>query len=1079
MHSFSKILLILCLVISVIASVTASVWGQGTDWTLVVHPRIGSNGVGGPQTWIGSQTGATDLCDTGSFIDQAYSPTGSAPQAFAYEAGFGGLCTVTALAKDYKEALTSFNQKSWTIVAFMPTGYYPSPMRLRFYSTGPPPPMVLNARLHEYVITVLRDPTGTYTPGTQWYYPPGATGSAANPPLAKDFTNTQAIQAADSAAAAANGVLLSVVAQPQGFVGRKISGHVTGPAGPVGSVVLSLNTGGSVATDDAGYYEIVVPDGWPGQVAASLPSNTSQTFIPAVIPYISVTSDMPNQDYYMGTPMTTVSGHITYNSAALPGVMMTLSTDGIPTATTTTDDQGHYSFEVECGWSGEIRPSKAPLFFGPVARNIDEVTGSVNNVDFTAADTGPVYISGTILRQDGQPMAGVLVGGTDCPNTTQTNSSGYYALTVDSGWSGTITLSKAHCTFSPEPESYNNVTNIITARNYTATFTPAITGTVTSDHGVEWSATMTAYGNPGWQDYTVTTDGYGLYEFDVPLGWSGCIFPPSWPCSFTPSFRNYPSVTEDQSAQDFSGVWWPRIEGQVTDPSGNGVAGVTLTASNGGFSATSYGEDGVYALCVPIGWSGTVTPSKAGYMLFPEPRTYPELTANQTGQDYTARTLVTISGRVHTQDGEGLAGAQLTALWSLTGDPGWDDHSITSITNSNGEYSFQVPWGSNVYVSTYYTQIQRYGVQPDYGVYANVTADLTGKDYTATPYYLATGWVRDMNGELITDAWITVTAFDGHWSSSVNSLDGDYQVAVYERSTGTITCSREGYVFSPQTVPFEDLSADIAQDFVGTPAVTISGDVRNLSGQAVAGAVVNAIGDPGYPSFTTETTSTGRYILHVPTGWCGRVVPNVPGVTYPPQIYSNLTSDAPGGDFVEDTTPPTFESISCSPGWTGPGDPIAVTVHASDSSDVASVSVNGVDLVYHDYGWTGMIVAASGLGPHPLNVLMVDNAGNSTTYSGATYTTLPVVAVSIQHLFTEPFSQLRTKYVWRFFGAVTVDDPFHFDLSDGGPTPLHVSYSNHGFSTGDIVEAHGLVLTDVVNPPQLNAYGVKKLRTFN
>ena len=64
-----------------------------------------------------------------------------------------------------------------------------------------------------------------------------------------------------------------------------------------------------------------------------------------------------------------------------------------------------------------------------------------------------------------------------------------------------------------------------------------------------------------------------------------------------------------------------------------GIAGATLTYTGG---STTAGSDGSYTIHVSFGWSGTVTPSKTGYVFVPDHITYPSLSANQPSQNYTA-----------------------------------------------------------------------------------------------------------------------------------------------------------------------------------------------------------------------------------------------------------------------------------------------------------------------------------------------------------------------------------------------------------------------------------------------------------
>src|SRR5262249_51906920 len=77
-----------------------------------------------------------------------------------------------------------------------------------------------------------------------------------------------------------------------------------------------------------------------------------------------------------------------------------------------------------------------------------------------------------------------------------------------------------------------------------------------------------------------------------------------------------------------------QVSGAVT-LSGSPLAGVAFAATNGG-NCTSSNTLGQYSCTVPQGWSGSVTPSLTGYTFTPASRSYSNVTANQTAQDYSA-----------------------------------------------------------------------------------------------------------------------------------------------------------------------------------------------------------------------------------------------------------------------------------------------------------------------------------------------------------------------------------------------------------------------------------------------------------
>jgi hypothetical protein len=78
----------------------------------------------------------------------------------------------------------------------------------------------------------------------------------------------------------------------------------------------------------------------------------------------------------------------------------------------------------------------------------------------------------------------------------------------------------------------------------------------------------------------------------------------------------------------------PVISGYVRTSSGTGISGVTVTFSNNGGSATA-SSSGYFSNTVDYGWSGTVTPSASGYTFSPPSRTYENVAADQSDQNFT------------------------------------------------------------------------------------------------------------------------------------------------------------------------------------------------------------------------------------------------------------------------------------------------------------------------------------------------------------------------------------------------------------------------------------------------------------
>jgi prepilin-type N-terminal cleavage/methylation domain-containing protein len=75
------------------------------------------------------------------------------------------------------------------------------------------------------------------------------------------------------------------------------------------------------------------------------------------------------------------------------------------------------------------------------------------------------------------------------------------------------------------------------------------------------------------------------------------------------------------------------LSGRVTKTDSSGLDGVTLSLSDGGSSVVT-AIDGTYSITVLSGWSGQLTPSYSNGSFNPISRSYTNVSANQSGQDF-------------------------------------------------------------------------------------------------------------------------------------------------------------------------------------------------------------------------------------------------------------------------------------------------------------------------------------------------------------------------------------------------------------------------------------------------------------
>ena len=179
---------------------------------------------------------------------------------------------------------------------------------------------------------------------------------------------------------------------------------------------------------------------------------------------------------------------------------------------------------------------------------------------------------------------------------------------------------------------------------------------------------------------------------------------------------------------------------------------------------------GVYSATVAVNFSGTVTPVLAGYMFAPASRTYTNLAANQTAQDYTATLLsYTISGTV-TLEGGGLAGVTMAGL------PG------SPITDGAGFYQATVSHGASFTVTPTHDD---YTFMPPSRTYAVVAGNHINQDYAATPVVVPTIAVTSPNGG---ERWFVGSSHDISWTQTglTGAVTIDlYKGGVYQKTLGT------------------------------------------------------------------------------------------------------------------------------------------------------------------------------------------------------------------------------------------------------------------------------------------------------
>lgn len=338
----------------------------------------------------------------------------------------------------------------------------------------------------------------------------------------------------------------------------------------------------------------------------------------------------------------TISGAVkTEEGLGIEGVIITFSGEE---GTETTDSKGYYAHAVSYGWSGTATPSKTGYAFTPSSRSYTDVTSDWSSQDYTAFEA--CLIAGTVRDDSGVEMEGVTITFSNGGGTATTEADGSYSHPVIKGWTGTATAFKTCYAFTPPSRSYTDVTTDQIGQDYTGSlliFT--ISGTILEASTLVPVSGVAMDGLPGG----VTTDAAGYYEATVDCGWSGTVTPVKDHYIFYPAGRVYRNVASDQMLEDYTAYPAWIISGTVRTSGGIGIPGVSIAFSNnGGNTATRV--DGAYSHLVVNGWSGTATPSRVGYSFNPPSIDYSNVSADQSGQDYTG-TLIPYTLTINADSG--------------------------------------------------------------------------------------------------------------------------------------------------------------------------------------------------------------------------------------------------------------------------------------------------------------------------------------------------------------------------------------------------------------------------------------------
>ncbi|MCE5199707.1 MAG: hypothetical protein ABFD54_15315 [Armatimonadota bacterium] len=731
---------------------------------------------------------------------------------------------------------------------------------------------------------------------------------------------------------------------------RLISGFVRTPEGVgVSGVYVCPDGGNGSYTDSSGHYSVRVLKGWSGNLTAQ---HDLYIFWPTTLQLGNVTADLTNQNFE-ATRMYTISGHVrTADGIPASNVCIDVHIMGSEWDDCHTNSEGYYSLRVPAHYCAYLFPSSDLYDLTPMYLYCPDVTTDLPNQDFVAA-VRPT-ISGHVITADGNPVNDAQIWLGD--RSYNTDSNGYYALHVWSGWSGALGASSASCTLTPQSRDYTSVITDIPNQDFIAKAKPIISGHIRTADGTPLKDAQL------WADgVSYYTDSEGYYALHMSPGWSGSLYALSNNFySFTPESRNYTNVTTDIPNQDFEAKTAPVISGHIRTSDGTPVSGLEIWWYDGCVYTDS---DGYYALHVRKGWSGTLQFYSRIYTFTPESRYFTDVISDQSDQDFEAITKPIISGHVRTADGMPVSYVNIYT------------DSDSYYTDSDGYYSLHVPtgWSGQMNVGSQ----ELYAFNPVSREYTNVTDDIPDQDILAISELIISGYVRTANGIPIDD--LSIDAYD----SNVNGYNtycrtdsrGYYIIHVPAGWDGTVNVwENSEYYCIPQTRNYINVTTNLSnQNFQAVNKPIISGYVKTSNGTPVENVELYLHSENDYYYYYERTDSNGYYSFAVPNDWNGTIdIESQDLYVFSPQSrdFRNITSDQPNSNFEAIVKPVISGHIRTADG-------AAVCAYLSNGINSYETDSDGYYSIPVQPGWSGAVTVQS----HPLYVFTPEsyNYANVTT----------------------------------------------------------------------------------------------------
>ncbi|MCA1591332.1 MAG: carboxypeptidase regulatory-like domain-containing protein [Acidobacteria bacterium] len=424
-----------------------------------------------------------------------------------------------------------------------------------------------------------------------------------------------------------------------------ISGLVTEGPSALAGVTLALSGGRSAALTTGLDGKFSFGDLLAGDSYTVTASKPCYSFSPASLSFDKLFS---NPFVGFKGEVNKIEGRLQDTGGqAISGATITLA--GAQPATTQTGGDGKYSFDCLTPGSYTVTPSHVHYNFNPASQIFVGLAGS-RTANFTGT-LKTFTIRGHASKSDGTNLAGVTItlGGAQT-GSVNSDDNGDYAFAVAARGSYTVSAGKLQFDFTPQTQTFNNL-----SADQTANFTGAlknytISGRAATPEGASIRGASVSLG--GSQTRATTTDENGDYSFvNVTATGNYTVAVSRIHYSFATAVMVFNNLTSNQTA-NFTGVAERfNIAGQIVGE-GRPLGGLTVGLSGSQTSSTSTDVNGAYQFSVAAEGDYTITPSEKNYYAFaPQGRSFVNVVADQTASFAATRSQIPSPQKVLEFDG--------------------------------------------------------------------------------------------------------------------------------------------------------------------------------------------------------------------------------------------------------------------------------------------------------------------------------------------------------------------------------------------------------------------------------------------